>query len=334
MSLNTFFIHSQIKFKHLRRIRLTNLSDERVSSCHPYFNVLSLMKRKNKNKKNTSYSIHLKRLSLVLILSLISITVYEIFRSDIQSGIHTLLRQLEQGQGNRVVAAYDDLDLPRMTDDRNEQRIHHTGYTVSYNSDWKIPNWVAYELIRDEVGGREKRTNEFKPDPLVRGQSADNADYTRSGYDRGHMAPAADMAWSEKVMEESFYFSNVCPQKPDLNRGDWKQLEEQLRSWAVLDSSVAIVCGPVVKNGKQRIGKNKVLVPDAFFKVVLCPYTDPIKGIGFIFSNKQPRNQPLRSYAVSIDEVENQTGIDFFTGLPDSIEAVVEASLNLKKWEW
>ena len=131
-----------------------------------------------------------------------------------------------------------DLETPVSLVPRQEQIIRHSGYTVSYNKDLKIPNWVSYELTRKETKGKEKRGNRFIADPLVTGPIATNADYTRSGYDKGHMAPAADMKWSPEAMKESFYFSNMCPQHPQLNRRGWKNLEEKIRDWAIADSAI------------------------------------------------------------------------------------------------
>ena len=128
-----------------------------------------------------------------------------------------------------------DLETPISLVPLQEQIIRHSGYTVSYNKDLKIPNWVSYELTREETKGKEKRGNRFIADPLVIGPIATNADYTRSGYDKGHMAPAADMKWSPEAMKESFYFSNMCPQHPQLNRRGWKNLEEKIRNWAIAD---------------------------------------------------------------------------------------------------
>ena len=112
---------------------------------------------------------------------------------------------------SRPIPSGKDLEIPVSSVPRQEQIIHHKGYTVSYNKDLKIPNWVSYELTRQETKGKEKRSDNFIADPLVKGTIATNADYARSGYDKGHMAPAADMKWSPEVMKESFYFSNMCP---------------------------------------------------------------------------------------------------------------------------
>lgn len=214
---------------------------------------------------------------------------------------------------------------------RQEQIIRHSGYTVSYNKDLKIPNWVSYELTREETKGKEKRGNRFIADPLVTGPIATNADYTRSGYDKGHMAPAADMKWSPEAMKESFYFSNMCPQHPQLNRRGWKNLEEKIRDWAIADSAIIIICGPIINQSSRTIGKNKVAVPERFFKVVLSPFVKPVRGIGFLFNNRQAV-EPLSTYAVTIDSIEKLTNMDFFSPLPDEIENEVEANADYYQW--
>ena len=224
-----------------------------------------------------------------------------------------------------------DLETPIPLVPRQEQIIRHSGYTVSYNKDLKIPNWVSYELTREETKGKEKRGNRFIADPLVTGPIATNTDYTRSGYDKGHMAPAADMKWSPEAMKESFYFSNMCPQHPQLNRRGWKNLEEKIRNWAIADSAIIIICGPIIEKQPKTIGKNKVVVPQRFFKVVLSPFAKPIRAIGFLFNNEQA-GEPLSSYVVTVDSIESLTNMDFFAPLPDEIENKIEANANYSLW--
>lgn len=224
-----------------------------------------------------------------------------------------------------------DLETPVSLVPRQEQIIRHSGYTVSYNKDLKIPNWVSYELTREETKGKEKRGNRFIADPLVTGPIATNADYTRSGYDKGHMAPTADMKWSPEAMKESFYFSNMCPQHPQLNRRGWKNLEEKIRDWAIADSAIIIICGPIIEKQPKTIGKNKVVVPQRFFKVVLSPFAKPIRAIGFLFNNEQAI-EPLPSYVVTVDSIESLTNMDFFAPLPDEIENKIEANANYSLW--
>ena len=232
---------------------------------------------------------------------------------------------------SRPIPSGKDLEIPVSLIPRQEQIIHHKGYTVSYNKDLKIPNWVSYELTRQETKGKEKRSDNFIADPLVKGAIATNADYARSGYDKGHMAPAADMKWSPEVMKESFYFSNMCPQHPQLNRKGWKNLEEKIRDWAIADSAIIIICGPIINQSSRTIGKNKVAVPERFFKVVLSPFVKPVRGIGFLFNNRQAV-EPLSTYAVSIDSIEKLTHMDFFSPLPDEIENAVEANADYYQW--
>lgn len=224
-----------------------------------------------------------------------------------------------------------ELEIPVSLTRRQEQIIHHTGYTVSYNKDLKLPNWVSYELTRKEIKGKEKRSNRFITDPQVRGLIATNTDYAHSGYDKGHMAPAADMKWSPQAMKESFYFSNMCPQHPQLNRRGWKNLEEKIRDWAIADSAIIIICGPIITRQPKTIGKNKVVVPQQFFKVILSPFVKPMRAIGFLFNNKQSV-EPLSTYAVTIDSIEHLTNMDFFAALPDEIENKIEAEADYFQW--
>lgn len=207
----------------------------------------------------------------------------------------------------------------------------YTGMDISFNPQYHIPNWVSWELTTDETGGEISRTNKFSADYDVEG-SAETWDYSYSGYDRGHMAPAGDMKWSRKAMDETFYMTNICPQAKILNTGAWKRLEEKCRQWAQADSAIVIVCGPVI-DGKpvEYIGDSRVYVPDAFFKVILSPYAKPARGIGFIMPNGKPKGG-MQACAVSIDSVERATGHDFFSTLPDDIETDVESQCDFHYW--
>lgn len=226
----------------------------------------------------------------------------------------------------------DNVEIPARLSDRTERIITHMGYTVSYNADWKIPNWVAYELTDVEVAGEEPRAKKFVPDPMVpKYESATTDDYKNSGWDRGHMAPAADMKWHQQAMRESFYLSNVCPQNHNLNGGVWKDLEEQVRDLAAQKGHIYVVCGPIVSDDYQTIGANNVVVPSAFFKVLLQEENDRIHTIGFIYENVAGR-RPMSTYAMTVDEVETLTGIDFFPSLPDKIEKRVEAEVDFTQW--
>ena len=233
---------------------------------------------------------------------------------------------------NVKTAESKSLETPRVMDDRENQIIVHKGYTVSYNKQTRLPNWVAYELTDIEVDGTCKRNNRFYPDPDVKGRQADNEDYRNSGWDKGHIAPAGDMKWDELAMRESCYFTNICPQNHNLNAGDWRSLEEKCRDYARCYGNVYIAAGAIVgekKNG--AIGYNKITVPDAFFKVLLVCKDGKYEGIGFYFENVAG-HKPLTVYAKTIDEIEAMTNIDFFYSLPDKIEKEVESNINAECW--
>lgn len=208
---------------------------------------------------------------------------------------------------------------------KKEIVFYRTGYAVSYNEYYKNPNWVAWELTREETKGKTERYDKFMPDPDLPEPRVVHKDYTKSGYDRGHMAPAADMKWSKQAMIESFYMSNICPQTGNLNRGDWNDLEELCRDWAERYGRVYIACGPIFDSKSQkRIGEHKVAVPDRFFKVVLIYNRKNPIAMGFIFKNIA-HSQDIDKYMVTVDSVENVTGMDFFSKLPDNVENRIES---------
>lgn len=211
-----------------------------------------------------------------------------------------------------------------------EQILVRTGYITSYNKDTRCPNWTAWRLTSDHTSGPYKRKGvSFHEDDEVPFPKAQNADYQRSGYDRGHMCPSGDNKWSQQAQEDCFLFTNMCPQSHDLNSGDWNDLEQKCRKWAEREGSIYIVCGPVFRQ-KKTIGRSKVAVPDGFYKVVLCMNGTP-KAIGFYYDNEDGR-RPLSAYVHTVDDIERMTGIDFFASLPDAIENRVEASADAKEW--
>lgn len=226
----------------------------------------------------------------------------------------------------------DEYGLPAPSSNLPEQILRRTGYTVSYNKKTKTPNWVAWHLTAKHLEGTEKRPRKaFHEDEDVVEPRATDWDYYNSGFDRGHMCPAADNKWSKKAMAESFLFTNICPQNHSLNTGDWNEMEGQCRKWAKKYGDIYIVCGPVFYNGRHKtIGKNKVVVPEAFFKVVLCLAGTP-KAIGFIYKNASG-NRPKSHYVNTVDDVERITGFDFFQALPDDIEKEVEAKADISCW--
>lgn len=227
----------------------------------------------------------------------------------------------------------EHLEFPVILDDRSECLLYKTGFVINYNVDWRIPNWVAYELTDVEVEGQVKRARHFKVDETAPKPWVEPYNYSHSGYDRGHMMPAADVKWSQQAMYDSFYMTNICPQHPNLNRGDWNDLEELCRSWAKKWGKLYIACGPVVVENPQRIGEVGVAVPSAFFKVVLRMCDEDVETIGFLFPNRAG-SKSLQTYAMSIDDLEIVCDMDFFSLLPDSIEDCVEQRMDFHAWDW
>ena len=205
--------------------------------------------------------------------------------------------------------------------------IRHNGYTLRYREEYEQADWVSYPLLEDEILGDADRKNEqFQPDPLVETGSALSSDYTRSGYDRGHLAPAGDFKFSKEMMKQTFYMSNISPQVPDFNRGIWKKLEEQVRVWALRDKGLYVVTGPVLRPGLPTIGKkNQVAVPEYYYKVILYCNNPDIRMIAFLMKNEESDGS-LKQFVVTVDEVEKRTGIDFFPTIPDKMEQQLESA--------
>ena len=224
------------------------------------------------------------------------------------------------------------LDYAKVPEGTKEQIVEYEGFRVSFNEDNKTPNWVAWELLGSETDGVEKRYDKFWQDPAVRGCPT-TKDYSNSGYDRGHLCPAADQKWSRQAMIDCFSLANMAPQDHSLNAGAWSTLEKKERLWAQRDSAIVIIAGPIYeKADAKRIGEAGVRVPSAFYKVIIAPYLTEPRGIGFIYPNmSSPGN--MKDYSMPIDEVEKITGIDFFYNLPDDIEDRIEAIASFKEWD-
>ena len=209
--------------------------------------------------------------------------------------------------------------------------VKHKYYTLSYNETHEQANWLHYKLNPSFLRGSTPRTNSFKPDPLVSTKSAQLSDYKGSGYDRGHLAPAADMKYNSLAMLESFYMSNISPQNPSFNRGIWRRLESLVRGWGQKFEIYVSTAGVLGSNNLGAIGKNRVTIPSKFYKVIYAP--DKNIMIGFLLSNRKQSGN-LSSYALSVDKIESITGIDFFSQLPDNIENELESKVLLKKWDF
>ena len=210
--------------------------------------------------------------------------------------------------------------------------ISRKGFSLGYSRKRRQALWVSYILTAEQCTGKKvKRSHSFKVDPAIRNNPVRPRDYRNSGYDKGHLASAADMAKSPETMRNSFYMSNISPQIPGCNRGIWKRLETQVRRWAVREGKLCVVTGPVFKKRNKRIKESKLPVPYAFYKVIL-DMTPPVKMIGFIVPNETSYKQ-ISAFAVSVNTVEELTGYDFFASLEDSLEEKLESHSSYELWK-
>ena len=217
---------------------------------------------------------------------------------------------------------------------KKEIVVKHLGYTLCYEEKFEQAKWVAYRLTAGMCNNNdEERKDDFREDKFIKTGSALPEDYKKTGYDRGHLCPAGDMAWSEIAMSESFYMSNMSPQNPQFNRGIWKKLESQVREWAKKEEELYIVTAGVLEKGLPTIGeKNKVAVPKLYYKVILDVKGDEKKAIAFVMPNAGSK-ESIFDYAVSIDSVERLTQINFFPSLPDVLENNLESKINVELWK-
>lgn len=255
---------------------------------------------------------------------------------------HERLRSEEQ----RVVARMDstklaiirrDLErtgLPKLAP--GEEVVSHPGHMLVYSEAHEQAKWVAHIAAQDLVSGNLARIDSFLPDPLVRTGTAVTADYWNSGYDRGHLVPSADMRWNAEALQATYYYSNISPQLPELNRGTWAELEDWVRRYVNFSGHrVFVVTGPVLRDGLPTLQKadrkNEVSIPEYFWKVIADLDGDQPKAIGFVMRNAVNEYPPI-SYAVAVDSVEALTGLDLFHALDDATEDRIEAMREPKDW--
>jgi len=234
------------------------------------------------------------------------------------------------------VTSHQTEDLYFLPTSTTGDLIHRKYYSLSYSEKHEQAEWVAYELTREQLNVKwVERQDNFRSDPVVATQSATPQDYRRSGYDRGHLVPVADRSFSFEAMDETFFMSNISPQEHTFNGGIWRELEENTRNWAKKFKRLYIVSGPVFPKGQSKtIGQNKVTVPEAYFKVLLDITEPELKGIAFLIPNKISY-EPLAKYAVSIDEVEAVTGLNFFPSLlSEELETELEQNFDSDLWPY
>jgi len=223
-----------------------------------------------------------------------------------------------------------DVMLPSERD--REQIIHHTGYSLSYNSSYLQPSWVTYKVTKVQINKDLKIKPKYIADPEVNTRSASKKDYKQGGYIMAQFVNYLDVKQIPDAIDETFYMSNITPMKLAFYKYIWLKTEDLIRLWSAETDDLYIVCGPVLLESPfPAIGDHDVSVPKRFYKAVYDPKNQ--KAIGFIFKNGISSGN-LNSFAVSIDEIERQTGIDLFPALNDEVENKVEADLNLGQWNF
>ena len=273
---------------------------------------------RSKRKRKTHIPPRTKRPRVKLLILFIAIIFSLIFAVSCRTPVN------ESGYDNLT------LGIPGPAD----TIIDRPGYALGYCEAHEQAAWVIYRLTAEELRTKvSSRSDDFRADPDIPTGSATPADYKKSGFDRGHMAPAADMAHSARTMSDSFFMSNISPQRPECNRKIWKDLENQVRKFALVEQDVYIVTGPILpKTPSLTIGPNEVTVPDAFYKIVY-DQTPPRKMIAFIVPNAGS-SAPLQSFVVTVDMVEAETGLDFFPLLPQPLQEELESSIDINAWDW
>lgn len=251
-----------------------------------------------------------------------------------------LLQQREQILFKKIHADLIAVGLP------SNDYITHDAMFLSYNEEHEQANWVAHIILEDIINGGYGRGNDlFVKDPKVKTGSAiekdyflkkrigkDEFEYDGYGYDRGHLAPAADFRWSRAAVDSSFYYSNMSPQLPEFNREIWAELEAALRDYVVLhETPLSVITLPIFYDNKNISNRsvNEVAVPKGFVKVALDLKHQ--RGIA-VYLPHEGSNEPLSTFAISIDQVEKMTGYDFFNQLAPSIESSIESSTESEIW--
>ncbi|WP_296317850.1 DNA/RNA non-specific endonuclease [Winogradskyella sp. UBA3174] len=261
--------------------------------------------------------------SVIAILILVSIYSYDHFLNSEEKTI------LIEG-GKTPKENTNEYFLPTST---TNQIVHHQNYSLSYSEPYEQAEWVAYELKASHLSSRNHKRPYFEIDKAVKTKAAHWRNYKKSGYDRGHLCPAGDRRFTKDAYNETFLTSNISPQEHQFNAGVWSRLEHKVRYWAKKNDGVFVVTGGVLKKALKTIGDEDVAVPNQFYKVILDNTKGNIKVLAFLMDHKDS-DLPLYEFVVSVDEVEDLTGINFFPELQDNIENKLEASSSYKSWSF
>ncbi len=311
-----------------------------------------------KSTKKTQKKSSSKKIFYVLILVALALGFAKFkndpeFLNEIFSQVETTISQNDspsnsQNESNEIAETTEttsgvlpkNLEIPVCAGThgaKDHQRRDFLHYSLCYRESYEQAEWSAYSLSKEQLVKNTKRTDDFREDPEIKTGSATLADYRGSGFDRGHLTPAADMAFSKEAMSETFYMSNMSPQSGPFNRGIWRLLEEQVRVWAEKFGAVYVVSGPILDKKAselKKIGKSNVSVPERYYKVILVPTSaGGVLTIGFVLPNDECKGKKFWDFATSVASVEKETDLDFFSLLDDSIEKKAESSFDVSLWK-
>lgn len=238
------------------------------------------------------------------------------------------LPSVTQGKPNSNCPQFQAFGYPSISDNRILRRGFYTckmGYAALYDPAERTPLWVAEHLKKINFSGSAERDLlDFIPDTdIPSGALPKPYDYAGSGYDKGHMAAAANFKSSQSAMNATFQFANAIPQTPESNRGVWKQLEDATRKLAIRRGDLYVVTGPVFSRPSRTKLKNRVSIPDAVFKIIVDPNSKSMTG--FVVPNNSSLGKNFRVYQVKVREIEKLTGMNFNPNLQRAIADKMEA---------
>ncbi|MFV9550057.1 DNA/RNA non-specific endonuclease [Algibacter sp. PT7-4] len=261
--------------------------------------------------------------SIIVLILVLCVYGYEFFLDEEEK-----TQIITKGQATK--SNTNEYFLPTST---TGQIVHHEGYSLSYSENHEQAEWVAYELKKSHLSSTHYKRPYFEIDKAVKTGAASWRNYKNSGFDRGHLCPAGDRRYTKTAHDETFLTSNISPQEHQFNAGIWNTLEQKVRYWARKYDGVFVITGGVLKGNLNTIGTEQVSVPKQFYKVLIDNNSGNTKMIAFLMPHENS-NKPLYEFVVSVDEVENLTGIDFFPELDDDTENRLEASSSYKGWSF
>ncbi|MEM9000166.1 MAG: DNA/RNA non-specific endonuclease [Bacteroidota bacterium] len=209
--------------------------------------------------------------------------------------------------------------------------VEHKYFTLSYREPFEQAEWVAYELKKEHLTLDDRKRPYFVVDPKVASKSADWRNYKRSGFDRGHLCPAGDRRFSIAAYNETFYTSNITPQRNDFNAGIWNRLERKVRQWCKTHGDLYVITGGVLQEGLIQIGEEGVDVPNYFYKVIYRKHDG--KALAFLIPHEETKAS-LSNFLVTIDSLEQLTQIDFFKNQAIVWQRANESKVYRYNWKF